>query len=179
MSQQIAALDFSGDGQFDTEVVGESHYQPALRDLAARSREARVLLMPEPTNRHDPHAIRVIDDRARTLGYLPRDAALDYAPCFAMVSAHGHQAGMCPARIFGGDSDRPSLGIWLNLKSADTLLADLDETFGAAPVVPASKPDLMPSPAAEAKKVGVFTWVVVVFISLTFVGAVLKSCGLG
>jgi hypothetical protein len=59
-------------------VVGTSHYQDVLLELAPRQGEEEVrvektaLLQPEPDNPHDPNAIAVrIDDRL--VGYLSRD----------------------------------------------------------------------------------------------------------
>jgi hypothetical protein len=59
-------------------VVGTSHYQEALLQLAPREADEQVrvtkvaTLVPEPDNPHDPNAIAVhIDDKL--VGYLSRD----------------------------------------------------------------------------------------------------------
>ena len=145
MAEAVEALDLAGAGDFRFEVVGESHFQAALRELVKHGEKnpkgegtiVRVLIAPEPANPHDPHAVRILDTQNRTLGYFPREAARAYASCFDLMRSHNRALGTCPAAIFGGDRARPAIGIWLNLKPPETLLADLRETFdtpaGAAP----------------------------------------------
>ncbi|MDR6431007.1 HIRAN domain-containing protein [Brucella pseudogrignonensis] len=72
----------SGDGEYDFNVVGESHYQRALEDIAGRSDESAeyyctAKLIPEPTNEYDKRAIRV-DIDSRPVGYIPRDVTSDF-----------------------------------------------------------------------------------------------------
>lgn len=145
-TSELKALDFSSGlpDTFDQEVVGESHYQPALRRFATASKRCRdtgrgkvvqVILLPEPTNTHDPHAIRVTDGQLKTLGYLPADTAFDYGASFDITRAHGYTAGTCPAVLYGGSDDKPMFGLWLDLKPADELLSDLRETFASSNTV--------------------------------------------
>jgi HIRAN domain-containing protein len=66
------------DGDSLVRVVGTSHYQEALLELAPREADEEVrvekiaALVPEPDNPHDPDAIAVTID-GRLVGYLSRD----------------------------------------------------------------------------------------------------------
>ena len=69
-----------GDGDFECEVVGESHYQDALTQITGgKTREGHefectALLTPEPENPNDKHAVFVTID-GRKVGYLNRQHA--------------------------------------------------------------------------------------------------------
>ncbi|WP_167398611.1 HIRAN domain-containing protein [Blastomonas natatoria] len=52
-------------------IVGESHYQSAILDLCPLE---PVTLVLEPDNPFDSKAIAAIDDRGRTIGYVPADS---------------------------------------------------------------------------------------------------------
>ena len=69
-------LNWKGEGAYQDEVVGESHYQPALKKIAGGERRKRVTahLVLEPDNPHDANAVRV-DIGGETVGYLPADRA--------------------------------------------------------------------------------------------------------
>jgi hypothetical protein len=126
---------------FETEVRGESHYQDAITacvdafvieqssDLACHA-EFDARLVREPENRHDANAIAVTSIGARTLGYLPRELAVDFAPTFDLIG--GLAAVQCRARAYGrrdGPSGSWNFGIWLDLPDPDDLaevLTDLD-----------------------------------------------------
>lgn len=105
-------------------VVGESHYQRALR-LAARGASAgddfdhhlpvTVLLVPEPENPWDSNAIRVdvvIVDQTVKVGYLARAMASEYQPELLKLRNDGAVA-TCPGRITGGGTK--FYGIYLHL----------------------------------------------------------------
>ena len=107
-------------------VAGESHYQEALREIvgaAAGDREVAVdteaLLIPEPSNPHDPNAVMVHID-AHLVGYLPRDEAVAYGPTLKELGERG-RTGLCEARIAGrgGDSGTSNLGVFLRLPDPD------------------------------------------------------------
>lgn len=113
-------------------VVGESHYQPALHQ-AARGITAGTdfdqhlpvvaMLVPEPDNPHDSHAVRVdiaTNEQSSTVGYLSRYLAPGYQRPLLALRRHG-QVGTCPARITGGGHGR-SYGIYLHLAGPDALL---------------------------------------------------------
>ena len=64
-------------------------------------------------------------------GYFSREAAIEYREIFQLMTAHDH-LGTCRARLFGG-GDRPSVGVWLNLRDSETLLAALNENYREQP----------------------------------------------
>lgn len=102
-------------GRFDLEVVGESHYQPALRAEAGRGEvrhKCRALLVLEDGNPYDDQAVRV-DVGARTVGYLSRRNARIYR---RLINDLGNLE--CDAVIVGGGKGR-SLGIWLDVTIDD------------------------------------------------------------
>jgi hypothetical protein len=110
-------------GGREVEVVGESHYQPALeRAAGGRQREGVhvpviATLMPEPRNKFDKNAIAIQLD-GQTVGYLARTMARSYGPLVRRLLDEGH-LGQCQAVIVGGWDrglrDRGSFGIWLDL----------------------------------------------------------------
>jgi hypothetical protein len=113
-------------------VVGESHYQPALRRAAhgvcagtdfGQHLPVVATLVPEPDNPHDPYAVRVdvvTGGRAETVGYLPRYTARTYQRPLLALRDHG-SIGTCPGRITGGGAGR-SYGIYLHLAEPEALL---------------------------------------------------------
>lgn len=106
-----------GNGEFDAEVVGESHYQNALRKCVSGTgyvREefsARVIC--ENGNAHDANAIR-IEIQGSVVGYLPRESAAAYRRILAS-NRMGDATGIARALIVGGGKDRPSYGVWLDM----------------------------------------------------------------
>lgn len=108
------ALDLGGES-FPQEIVGESHHQAQLRDIARGVGPVRLdrwaVLRPEDTNPHDPRAVRV-EIQGHHVGYLSRaDAARARRALGASLTA---DAGFwVPARIYGG-GDR-AYGVWLAL----------------------------------------------------------------
>lgn len=100
-----------------TGIVGESHYQKALRKVA-RGRTvppgafddalpALAVLVPEPGNRHDATAVRVdlldVDGTPHRVGYLDRYRA---AECHHRLARLDGQLGYCQARVMGGGHGR-------------------------------------------------------------------------
>jgi hypothetical protein len=52
-------------------IVGESHYQPAIR----KCRQGQsVSIVPEPTNQYDKRALRVVSAQGETIGYIPKSS---------------------------------------------------------------------------------------------------------
>ena len=85
-------------------VVGTSHYQDTLLELAPRRhdeeirRDAIATLQPEPDNPHDPNAIAVHID-VKLVGYLSRDENRrwqDIVPvrCEAMIAGRQGTTGL-------------------------------------------------------------------------------------
>ena len=106
-----------GDGSFAVEVVGESHYQPALRAAAGKGEvrhRCNAELVMDDDNRYDKQAVSVWVD-GRQVGHLSRSDARAYRK---KVELHGRDiVGKCPAVIVGGGDGR-SLGVWLDLPEA-------------------------------------------------------------
>lgn len=110
-----------GTGRFGLEVVGESFYLPALRQVRGKARRTPegpvvdVVLRPEPDNLTDANAVRVMSaDGNALLGYLSRERAKQYA----RVLAQCEEASLvvtCAAVMRGGVEDKPNIGIWLDL----------------------------------------------------------------
>ncbi|MEK6228650.1 MAG: HIRAN domain-containing protein [Actinomycetota bacterium] len=102
-------------------VAGESHYQEALREIVGPTTAAEIavdteaLLVPEPSNPHDPNAVMVQID-GKLVGYLPRDEAAAYGPALNELGERGRM-GSCEARIAGrgGDGGTSNLGVFLRL----------------------------------------------------------------
>jgi hypothetical protein len=84
------------------QVVGESHYQDALRTLVARLGSDGIFtarLVPEPNNPHDTNAVAVVidDQDGEKVGYLARQIAQTYQQRLL-----NHKSTVtCPARLTG------------------------------------------------------------------------------
>jgi hypothetical protein len=102
------------------QVVGESHYQPAIRAACGWTKPAEILfdcmaeLVPEPKNPHDPNAIRV-DIEGRQVGYLSRADAAEMGSAIAEgIRMQG--TGMVRAVIAGHESGTTeNLGVFLHM----------------------------------------------------------------
>lgn len=96
-------------GGFHKQIVGESHYQPALRSVAGPG-EVRHLcaavVAPENGNAYDPMAV-VVTINGQKVGYFSRAAARKWR-------AHHTDPLTCEAVIVGGGTGR-ELGVWLKL----------------------------------------------------------------
>ncbi|MES5813914.1 HIRAN domain-containing protein [Pseudoxanthomonas sp. Soil82] len=103
-----------GGGNYDMEIVGESHYLNNLRSIAG-SGEVRhycdAILRMEDENPHDSNAVAVYIEGLK-VGYLRREIAKGYRE---QVEPHGKLDGTCGAVIVGGAEGRPNLGVWLDL----------------------------------------------------------------
>jgi hypothetical protein len=101
-------------------VVGESHYQPAIRAACGAGINEEVLfecfaeLVPEPSNPYDSNAVKVLID-GRQVGHLSRSDAVELGP--AIVAAREAAGGsLCRAVIAGHkDSETTNLGVFLHL----------------------------------------------------------------
>lgn len=120
----------SADGRLA--IVGESHYQPALRRLANGASAGNdpsqhlpvvAMLVPEPENPHDSNAVRVdvvTETDTATVGYLTRNDARAYQRTLLGLRREGY-VGTCPGRITGGGPGR-NYGAYLHIASEDALL---------------------------------------------------------
>jgi hypothetical protein len=84
-------------GDCDFHIVGESNYQPELRDVSHSGREFTARVEHEPKTRFDPNAVRVCSPRGRTIGYFSREHALDYRTCSACWRSMDTPAGAPPS----------------------------------------------------------------------------------
>ena len=133
------------DGEFAMEVRGESNYQDAIRECVGAADleqtaddachcEFRVRMAREPDNPHDVNAVAVTSASGRTLGYLAREIAQDYAPELDQLAPVA--AVWCPARAYGRreyPTDPWRFGVWLDLPDASDFAAELLRQVGAEP----------------------------------------------
>jgi hypothetical protein len=107
-------------------VHGESHCQEAIRELHATCRpdpgdngrlSCDVMLIAEPSNRWDPHAIAVHASTGQ-VGYLARDDAPEFEQVFSELRRLGYDGATCGAVMTGGEPDKPSLGVVLVVSHA-------------------------------------------------------------
>ncbi len=110
---------WSGPQRYETEVVGESHYQQALDKLAGPKTddgvrvECNASLVLEIGNKHDANAIRV-DISKKTVGYLSRDDASDVRTELMDMGIKPGQSVVVKAVIAGGHTGE-NYGVWLDL----------------------------------------------------------------
>jgi hypothetical protein len=126
-------------GNDTLEVVGESHYQEALwRSVGGRTdepvrHEVYAVLLPDPGNEYDPHAIEVRLDGAR-VGYLSREDAVVYGPGLArLMAANAGGVIALHAVIVGGGPRRDGigfLGVFLDHDPTDFGLAPRHVSMG-------------------------------------------------
>jgi HIRAN domain len=100
-------------------VVGESFYQPALIAITGRhewkdvQHPCTAILILEPSNPHDPNAVRV-EIKSQLVGYLSRADAISYGPYLRRL-ARFHRLPYCQALISGRGpgSDTQHMGVFL------------------------------------------------------------------
>jgi hypothetical protein len=121
---QIETLVFEAEESTElVAAVGESHYQDAPRTLCGTQAwedvrfDCTAVLVPEPSNPHDPNAIMVQVD-ARLVGYLSRYDAVSYS---ALIQGAMPRLIQCQARIAGRGpgADTSNLGVFLRLPPPD------------------------------------------------------------
>lgn len=113
-----------GPGDFDVEVVGESHYQhqlikicgSATRDGVSMNTKATLFL--EDTNKFDKKAVRV-DIGGAPVGYLDRESSRIFRRSIHNSEMKNYSAFQCEAIIAGGwdrgDGDTGMYGVRLDL----------------------------------------------------------------
>ncbi len=109
-----------GDGKYGFPVVGESHHDAALEQLAGGRTEEGVhvtcaaLLLPQPDNPYDPDAVAVYI-RSQEVGFLARNVAPEFLQA---LRAGDYDRAACEAVIVGGwdrgAGDRGYFGVRLN-----------------------------------------------------------------
>lgn len=102
-------------------VVGESHYQAALRRAVDKNHSdgglpVAACLVREPENKYDRNAVR-IDVQGETVGYIARDEAPWMQKKLMWLERQGLRP-VCQARVFGGGPGKPSYGIVLHASHA-------------------------------------------------------------
>jgi hypothetical protein len=111
-------------GEFDFEIVGESHYQSEISRLAGNhgdhgaNAEHVALLIPEDSNPHDSKAVAVAIS-GQTVGYLTREDARSFRRRLSQKGLKD-QVTSCQACIAGGgtrrNGERLFYGVRLDIK---------------------------------------------------------------
>ncbi len=112
-----------GDGHYDLEVVGESHYQKHLKllcggySIKGSKKEVVANLHYENCNSYDYNAIRIVVNGG-TVGYLSRENARLYRKRIEKAKQDGIIVS-CNAKIFGGKRvwffKKTDFGVWIDL----------------------------------------------------------------
>ena len=120
--RSIISVKLKGDGSFDVEVVGESHYQTALESICgprtrdSTSKHVEAVLVLDDSNKYDPKAVRV-EINGKIVGHLSREDAQTYRDKLDAMKRPGARA-TCAAHIVGGwdrgSGDRGSYGVYLD-----------------------------------------------------------------
>lgn len=91
-------------GDHYVEVVGESYRQDTIAKLARARSPLVAELVREPSNQHDPNAVRV-DIRGETVGYIARGDAASLHPLLERLKREGQPARV-GAQVTGGGEGR-------------------------------------------------------------------------
>lgn len=125
------------------DVVGESFHEAAIRSLFPKQigQDHEVFLtaslIPEPTNKWDRHAVKVVV-KGQHVGYLSKEDAPNYQPMLAALVAHG-MLPVTKCRIYGSEydewigTDRRGRDITRQTFSSSVSLT-LDEPYLCVPV---------------------------------------------
>lgn len=125
-------------------VVGESHYQPALKAMRRRDGDiTAVVLHREPDNPFDRNAVRVCDHvTGETVGYLKKHTAKQFGEAVTALAGK-----TCPAELTGGSRRARTIGIFFDAAALHALRAELN------PKVKARKPQQRRSERSSAPTV--------------------------
>ena len=131
-------------GKYTVHLVGESNYQDVIRRASPGD---SVRLLPEPQNPYDRRAIRASDVTGATIGYIERDSWLTRA-----MLDDGTAVLASVMEIIGGEADKPSLGVVLEVLTAKDAQGT---TTGAATTRDAVlMPDATSKPLPEVGSLG-------------------------
>ena len=162
-------------GDFDVALVGESNYQGAIRQAIglAGGDVIPVNVMHEPDNKFDASAVKVTGAGGKTLGYLPRDMASEYAPALRRIQAAGGTV-VCEGRVAGGTRDKPSYGVWIDLPSVEQIEVPTEKGAGAIPI---GRPAMRAAPQKMSgqKALGIGCLVLFAVIVLIIIASALSS----
>lgn len=103
----------TGDGSYRVGIVGESHYQDAIRAECGKGKvrhECDAVLVLEDSNAYDDQAVKVTISGG-TVGYLSRDQARIYRK----RTGNDPKPRTVSAVIVGGGKGKASVGVWLDL----------------------------------------------------------------
>lgn len=118
------------DGGEILEVVGESHYQEEIRSVVQQiGREVAAILVPEPDNSYDSNAVSVWIAGFK-VGHLSRSDAEVYQTPIIRLMKEEDQPLALTGRIFGGEPEKPSLGVFLYHNPEDFGLRNSSATRG-------------------------------------------------
>jgi len=117
----MASMSYRTGHHWFVNVVGESHCQPALRELdvlfqtiGLSERTFVAKLVPEPNNPYDSNAVAVVTEGDSRIGYLSREVAKSYQKHLLRQSA----PVTCPAKLTGGALEgKQSIGVVLDFEN--------------------------------------------------------------
>jgi len=112
-----------GTANIGFEIVGESHFQAALRKIRnsrsiAEDNDFEAYIVTEPDNLHDAYACAVFIEGFK-VGYLPRGAAASFVAQIADQGIHGVSCFQLRAKLVGGFGSRLKIGVMVNLPLGD------------------------------------------------------------
>ncbi len=112
-------------GEFDIDVVGESHYQDNLEIVASESGrgwddDLQAWVVPEPDNPHDKNACAIYIDDLK-VGYLRRQNAKEFKELIKLLDLDKYSKIGVKARLVGGTNNKPSFGVILDMPALDSL----------------------------------------------------------
>lgn len=148
-------------GRYTVHLVGESNFQAAIRGIRAGT---PVKLTPEPENPHDSRAIKAVVAGSDTIGYVERDSWLTRA-----MLDEGTKVASRVHEIIGGEVNKPSLGVVLEVLTAAEAEAALSDAGAMSPATTAA-------PTEKAKRGCVFYGLVVfgILIGISVLGVVVS-----
>ena len=105
-SESLPEVEILGKGTFEYDVVGESNYQKALKNICGGrtkhgvDKVVQATLVHEDDNPHDKNAVRV-DIQGHTVGYLKRSNAKTFRRRME-DAGYPYSPAKCSANIVGG-----------------------------------------------------------------------------
>lgn len=194
-------LYLNGDGYYSLPIVGESHYQSALIDIAGphtetgRSVRCFAVLCREDDNPFDPEAIRV-EIGGDTVGYISREQTSAVRMIFALHSREPDSRFFVDAVIRGGRIGQ-HYGVWLDLvfdtnESSETITPlnyyepDIRGQLGLLSDLPAAQPipqselhwpddPAPPQPPRPGGALSTISIVVAILMALWMIGSLIFS----
>ena len=74
-----------------------------------------ALILQEPENPYDANAVAIqVAKSGALIGHLSREEAVRFQPHLLRLAAAG-LAVTCKGRTVGGDPERPTIGVWLDI----------------------------------------------------------------